>query len=305
MINSFVVKCQNIFGTVLIFLVMACTNDDLIQDKHNEFMLEDLRIHSIYNNDQYGCFDTIHLSYDKLDRIHTISKYNNGNVNKRYYFQYSSEKDTNCSIIKGAAYKGMLHGKSKIYGKRDIFRNAEVFKNDTFYYGKYYARDTAKDQPVYYIESPRGCQIGHYYIDNNRKPIFSKDDNFYIIQGKDTTFKNWKNKIDIILSHFEELKFAYLAMDKDTFYFNDKKLELEFDTEELGVSRHFGEIEVTIDTVINGDSLTASANYPFYYEFQVIDLYDYLLPFYEERNNFLYAIDTMPEVQRILNLKEY
>lgn len=302
--NKIVVKAQNYCVLFVILLGMSCANDNPNQAKHNEFMLEDLRIHSIYNN-QNEFYDTIHIAFDSLNRLVSISKYKSGDVSKRYYFDYVSTIDTSGIVIISSLLNNNYHGKTIVYNTSDILIQEIIYKNDKYYFGKYFAKDSVIDELVYFIESPRNNTIGRYGIDEKRIPVDSKSDNFYIVQANDTTFKDWKNKGEIILLNNYRVNQAYLAINRDTFYFNDKKLEIEFDAEELGVSRHFGEIEVTIDTVVNGDSLTASANYPFYYEFQVIDLYDYILPFYEERNNFLYAIDTMPEVQRILNLKEY
>jgi len=86
----------------------------------------------------------------------------------------------------------------------------------------------------------------------------------------------------------------------DTIDFKNKTAELIIHPKQKGYKIITGKIEVIEDTLINDVKRFKDYEYTFYHNFEVVDFYDYPLPFFEERNNYLYDFDTIPLVSKVL-----
>jgi hypothetical protein len=183
--------------------------------------------------------------------------------------------------------------------ERDMTLEKFLIK-DSLLVAKKIARELSDSSLAYFIFTPYKDE-GYYLINDSLDIIESTRHKYYQIESNNIAFVGYPYKIKIsILNRETTDRSSALLFDSDTIIFDDDKVEISVHPKKEGHEIINGVIVVDEYAVIDNEVFQNQLVYTFYHEFEVVSIYDYMLPYFDERNNYLYDFDTIPLVKKAL-----
>jgi hypothetical protein len=172
--------------------------------------------------------------------------------------------------------------------------------NDSLLVAKKIARELSDSSLAYFIFTPYEDE-GYYFINDSLDIIESTMHKYYQVESNNIAFVGYPYNITIsILNREIANRQSTLFYDSDTIIFDDDMVEISLFPKRVGQKIISGTIVVYEDTVIDNVNYSMKLNYTFYHQFEVVSLNNYMMPYFDERNNYLYDFDTIPLVKKVL-----
>lgn len=173
--------------------------------------------------------------------------------------------------------------------------------NDSLIVGRRIAMDVTDSNMLYYIYTPYGEEEGYYFINDSLAIVKSTEHKYYQTKLNNIAFVGNQFSILVeILNKGGDKRRSSLVIDSDTIDSENDSIQMSFRPECEGQEIYYGELFVWEDTIINNAMYSKDYKYTFYQKIEVVSIYDYMLPYFDKRNNYLYDFDTIPLVKKVL-----